>query len=187
MNNSNNKYEQLLALIKAAVEKDNMLRSEYQIGERFRFVRDRLETLQGDIAEQLDILRKSEERKTSQQADDEMVVYVYLFNVQGILLPTWQKMLTPSVFYEYSVNRPIYADKSQIEAFIRSKANKAQHAYVAVHAKKVDVSMAGAKDAIGGDLVRVKEGGLKFTQFVSFHYAGHEYHLNALGELIKAV
>lgn len=187
MSNQKEKQEKLLAILKAAVEKDRELREQNQIGDRFRFVRDRLQALQAQVEEQLAELRKADEKTINEQAEDETIVYVYLFNAQGILLPTWQKMLTPNVFYEYSVNRPIYADKSQIEAFIRSKTNKTQHAYVTVYVKKADVSPANAKDVIGGDLVKVKEGSLRFTHFVSFTYAGHEYQLNAAGELVKRV
>lgn len=186
MSNEKKKYEQLLALIHAAVQKDNELRDAHQIGERFRFVKDRLQALQASVEDQLAALLQIEAKATSQQADDEVVVYIYLFNAQGILLPTWQKMLSPGVFYEYSVNRPIYADRSQVEAFIRSKTNKTQHGYVLVHVKKTDILSSDGRDSIGGELVKVKEGALKFDRFVTFAYGGHEYKLNASGELIKA-
>lgn len=187
MSNNKEQQEQLLSLVKAAVEKDKALRESHQIGDRFRFVRDRLQALEAQVEEQLAYLRKADEKVVSEQADDETVVYVYLFNAQGIILQTWHKMLTPSVFYEHSVNRPIYADKSQIEAYIRSKANKTQHAYLALHLRKTDILPGIVKDAIGGELIKVREGSLKFERLVSFNFSGQDYVLNAAGELIKKV
>lgn len=187
MSNNKEQQEQLLSLVKAAVQKDKALRESHQIGERFRFVKDRLQALEAHVEEQLAHLRKVDEKTVSEQADDETIVYVYLFNAQGIILQTWQKMLTPSVFYEYSVNRPIYADKSQIEAYIRSKSNKTQHAYLALHLRKADILPGVVKDIIGGDLIKVKEGSLKFDRLVAFTYSGLDYVLNASGELIKKV
>lgn len=188
MSNNKEQQEQLLSLVKAAVQKDSELRESHQIGDRFRFVRDRLQALAAHVEEQLAHLRKVDEKIVSEQADDETIVYVYLFNAQGIILQTWQKMLTPSVFYEHSVNRPIYADKSQIEAFIRSKANKTQHAYLAIHLKKTDILPGlGVKDPIGGELIKVKEGSLKFNRLVAFTFGGYDYVLNASGEIIKKV
>ncbi|MFZ2314755.1 MAG: type IVB secretion system protein IcmQ [Gammaproteobacteria bacterium] len=188
MSNNKERQEQLLNLVKAAVQKDKELRESHQIGDRFRFVRDRLQALETHVEEQLSYLRKADEKIVSEQAEDETIVYVYLFNTQGIILQTWQRMLTPSVFYEHSVNRPIYADKSQVEAFIRSKANKTQHAYLAIHLKKTDILPSlGVKDSIGGDLVKVKEGSLKPNRLVAFVYGDHDYVLGASGEIIKKV
>jgi hypothetical protein len=112
---------------------------------------------------------------------------VYLYNSQGVLFPTWQKMVTAAVLYEYSVNRPIYAEQSLIEAYIRSKTNKAQHAYLAVAIKPTDIikTPAEAKDAIGGALIKVREGTLLINKLVLFTHNGHEYTLSETGVLTK--
>jgi hypothetical protein len=117
-----------------------------------------------------------------------VLVYVYLYNAQGITFKTWQKMIGPGVFYEYSVNRPIYREQGLVESFIRSKANKQQHAYLVIAIKKEHILSADAdssKDAINQPLIKVKEGELKINRLISFNYNGHEYVLNEAGTLIK--
>ena len=52
----------------------------------------------------------------------------------------WQNMLTPRVFYEYSVNRPIYAEKKYVDSLLRAKGNKAHHAFLTVAIKKIHIT-----------------------------------------------
>ena len=180
--------EQLLTLVREALRKDDELRKTYQVGDKFRFVRDRLQALQLRLEQSLALDKPAEETK-GKIAEDEVVVYVHLFNAQGIKFPTWQKMLTPSVFYEYSVNRPIYTEKAGIEAFIRQKVNKAQHGFLTIVVKKSSILKANPEnpltDAVGQPLIKVKEGSLRFENFVSFTHNDHEYVLNKAGELIN--
>src|SRR3990167_9684781 len=104
-----------------------------------------------------------------------MLVYVYLFNAHGLNFSSWQKMLSPSVFYEYSVNRPIYGEKAHVEAVIRNKTNKAQHGYLTIAVKKELISSESSKDALGNPLIKVKEGGLKIERLICFFHHNHEY------------
>lgn len=179
----------LLQLLEEAVKHDAELRANYQVGDKFRFIRDRLNALLLNVQEQLAELEKKNEEKKDTLAEDEMVVYVYLFNAQGILVQTWQKLLTPAVFYDHSVNRPVYTDKTQIEAFIRSKPNHIQHAYFTIAIpKQVVIKTAGTeslKDALGQPVIKIKEGSLQFNRFMSFTHNGHDYVLNEAGVLTK--
>lgn len=181
------KKQQLLDLVKEVVAKDKTLRDQFKIGEKFRFIRDRLALLLTKVEESL-IESQQEEanEKVDKIADDEIMVYVHLFNAQGLVLDSWQKLLLPSVFYEYSVNRPIYAEKSHIESFIRSKANKVQHGYLTVIIKKSAIMPSESnKDAIGNPLIKVKEGALSINQLCSFTHNHHDYTLNSNGQLVK--
>ena len=95
-------------------------------------------------------------------------------------------MFTPKVFYEYSVNRPIYAEKSHVESFLRSKINKHQHAYLTIMVNRDDITMLeGPKDALGNPSIKVREGSLRFDRLVSFTHNEQDYVLNKYGELVK--
>lgn len=179
--------ETLLQLVRDAIRRDNELRDEFKVGDKFRFIRDRLLALQARLEESLATLQKETETKEIVIAEDEIVVHVYLFNALGINVQTWKKMVSPSVFYEYSVNRPIYAEKAHIDSFIRSKTTKVQHAYLSFAVKKVDIlSVAEVmKDTIGNPLLKVKEGAFKPKRVISFTHNEIVYKISDDGELVK--
>lgn len=176
----------LLALVKEAIERDQQLRGKYQIGEKFRFVRERLHHLLVKLEQDMDALDQQEKKVIEDIPKDEVIIYVYLFNAHGLDLRSWMKMLTPKIFYEHSVNRPVYLDKSFVEAFIRSKQNKLQHGYLTVGVSDKDIiQRESGKDSLGHQLAKIKEGTLSFTRLVSFTHNEHVYTVNAEGEIVK--
>lgn len=182
-----NPEQKILELIQEAITLDEELRVKYQIGEKFRFVRDRLKS----ISEQLESLQVSQNvtSGTSNRVSEanELLVYVYLYNAHGINIQSWKKMLTPKLFYEYSVNRPIYGEKGHIESLLRAKTNKMQHAFLEVFVKPEDVISGETqlKDVIGNPILKVKEGSLHFENLLALVHNGVSYRLSAEGELIK--
>lgn len=188
-NGKNEQSEKILQLVLNAIQQDKELREKFQVGDKFRFIRDRLTALQARVEETVNTLQKEIEKKKETIAEDEVVVYVYIYNAQGLAFQTWQKMVSPSVFYEYSVNRPVYNEKSFVEAFIRSRPNKVQHGYIAVVIKKQDILPALeaeiAKDSIGNPLIKIKEGSLQFNRFIVFIHNNNEYIFNESGQLEK--
>lgn len=176
-NDAKNRKEQLLEIVRKAAQKDEELRLAYQVKDKFRFIRDRIHSLIARVEENLATLNVITDKKQRMLAADESLVYIYLFNAQGMNLQTWQKMLHPSVFYEHSVNRPIYGEKSFIDAIIRSKANKQQHAYITIAVKKNDIleQTEIAKDLIGNPLIRVREGALHADRMMGFTHNNTEY------------
>src|SRR5579871_3644897 len=102
-NDNKDQIHQLLELIRSAVQKDQALRDQYNIGEKFRFIRDRLNAILSHVEENIASLQAVEQKNLQEVGADETIVYVYLYNAQGLILKTWQKMLNPAVFYEYSV------------------------------------------------------------------------------------
>lgn len=181
--------EKIQKLVLDTIQVDKELRDQYQIGEKFKFIRDRLTALKDRIEGELQAIQQDSDSKNS-IAEDEVVVYVYLYNAQGLVFNTWQKMISPSVFYEYSVNRPIYVNQADVESFIRSRSNKFQHAFLAIVIKKEEmlVSLEGAeslKDQVGNPLIKIKEGCLQIQKMISFMHQDHQYVLNDLGQLIK--
>lgn len=192
MSNANKEErEKLLQLMRDMLEQDKALRAQYQIGDKFRFIRDRLNALAARIEENLGSLATEEIKKTDKVLEDDVIIYVHLFNAHGLMFHTWQKMLIPSFFYEYSVNRPIYTDKAQVDAFIRSRPNAVQHGYITLAVKKTDILPAGevdvGKDSIGNELVKVREGSLQFERVIAFTQNNQEYILNEEGELEKKI
>src|SRR5579862_525601 len=139
MSNDKELKNKLIELMQSVIKQDNELREKFQIGDKFRFIRDRLKALLTNVETSLAELKFEDEIKSESAAEDETIVYVYLFNAQGLVLQTWQKMVNGNVFYEHSVNRPIYTEKPHVEAFIRGKTNKAQHGYLSVVIKKLDI------------------------------------------------
>jgi hypothetical protein len=186
---SNDDREQkikLIELIRDATKHDEELRKKYDIGDRFRFVRDRLLAL----LDQLEKHAKATEPVKPKEAggglsEGETTIFIYLYNAQGILVSSWQKMLTPKLLYEYSVNRPIYANQSEIDLLIRLKANKVQHGYLTVIVKKDAIISTGTKDAMESPIVKVKEGALSFDRIVSFTHDDINYALDEEGNLVK--
>lgn len=180
----------LIGLIQEALERDTQLRQTHQVGERFRFVRDRLQLLLETIEKETAAKIKQAKQATILQVEEgEILVYIHLYNAQGALLRTWQSMVTPKAFFDFSVNRPIYQERKHIDTFIRTKANKAQHAYLVVAMKKERVlalpEEGALKDSLGNPLIKVKEGSLKYERMLSFVHNELSYELNEEGELVK--
>lgn len=188
-NNTLEQYEKLLALISYAIEQDNALRDSYQVADKFRFIRDRLALLHAQLESEVkdQQQKKIEEVKSTSVAEDELQAFVYLYNAQGRTITSWKNLLKPSIFYEYSVNRPIYTDRTDIEAYIRSKQDKSQHGIIMIAIKKSEVVLTPqpTQDSMGRPLIKVKEGGLHFERFMGFVHNGIEYLLDAQGNLVK--
>lgn len=179
----------LIEIVREAIQMDNNLREKYQIVDKFRFVRDRLAGLLKLLEESLPTGAQHTDDSMRGMAEGEVLVYVYLYNAQGLQFRTWQNLVNPKVFYEYSVNRPIYAEKSYIETLLRTKTNKAQHAYLTIAVKPEFVFKApeesAPRDIAGNPVIKVKEGSLHINKVISFMHLEQEYVLNADGELIK--
>lgn len=179
--------QKLVDLVRRAIERDNTLREHFQVGDKFRFVRDRLHALLEQLEKHIQTTTAEAKQQKAGVGEDEVIIYVYLFNAQGATLNSWMNMLTPKLFYEYSVNRPAYSDKKAIESLIRSKANKNQHAYITVPIKKKDIHEMEEqkKDAIGNPVVKVREGAFVFDRMIAFTHNEMDYHLSETGVLVK--
>jgi len=178
--------QKLMQLIRDAIAKDQALRDQYGIGDKFRFIREKLTSLLSYVEEEIKITALAAEKELV-ILPDELLVHVYLFNSQGISLASWRKMVHESVLYEYSINRPIYLEKSQVDALIRSRSNKLQHGYLSVIVKKSDViDNKLSKDAMGNALVKVKEGSLKRDKILTFTHGDNEYRVTQDGEFISS-
>jgi intracellular multiplication protein IcmQ len=188
--NTKEQQAKLIEIVRQTIERDEALRQKYGVGDKFRFVRDRLQALLANLESELQI--QVEETKSTGAitvAADEVVVYVHLFNAHGLNISTWKNMLMPKVFYEYSVNRPIYAEKTQIESIVNAKPNRAQHGYIAVAIKAIDIQKSPLgltqKDSYGNEILKIKEGSLSINRLVAFVHNGIAYTVTDKGDLIK--
>jgi hypothetical protein len=180
------RHNKVIQLVRDAIQNDSQLREQYQVGDKFRFVRDRLTNLLSHLESHPITAVTKEDVGAAAETQNDLLVYVYLYNAQGAVLRSWSSMLMPKIFYEHSVNRPIYSDKTHIENVLRSKANRQQHAYLTISVKSDDiVSTAHLTDALGNPLVKVREGKLDFKKLVSFTHNDQDYMLDARGELVK--
>jgi len=180
------RHNKVIQLVRDAIQNDAQLREKYQVGDKFRFVRDRLNNLLSHLESHPMMNVKTEETSAASEVNDDVLVYVYLYNAQGAVLRSWSSMLTPKVFYEHSVNRPIYLDKSHIENVLRSKASRQQHAYLTISIKRDDIlSTSHLTDALGNPVVKVREGKLDFKKLVNFTHNEQDYVLDAGGDLVK--
>jgi hypothetical protein len=176
--------QKLMEFIREVLAKDQALRDQYGVGEKFRFIREKLQAVLTYVENEITVTSDAASMQPEVQ-ENEQVVYVYLFNSQGVALSSWRKMVHESVLYEYSINRPIYSEKSQIDALIRSRPNKLQHAYLSIIIKKPDIlEQKTTKDAIGNTVLKIKEGSLKRNKILSFTHAGHDYLINSEGEFV---
>jgi hypothetical protein len=187
MSQTNEQLIKLTEIVQAAIQRDMELRQRYEIGEKFKFIRERLNTLLTEVQQ------TSQDRKIKEKAleavtveADEALVFVHLYNAQGLSIKTWESIITPKAFFDFSVNRPIYKEKAEIQSFIDAKPNRAQHGYLTVAVKQERIlSPDNLKDAMGHMLVKVKEGSLRRERLVSFTHNQNEYILNEEGDLIK--
>lgn len=187
MTQINEQLIKLTKIVQTAIERDTELRQRYEVGEKFKFIRDRLNALLEEIQQghqENKIQRKSVEGITIET--DEVLVFVHLYNAQGLSIKTWQSIITPKAFFEFSVNRPVYKEKADIESLINTKSNRAQHGYLTIAVKQERIMLSdNFKDSMGHRLVKVKEGSLRFEKLISFTHTQNEYTLNQNGELIK--
>lgn len=185
--NATQTSKQLLALVETTKSEEHKMMSAFGMKDKVTFVSTQLE----NMVEKLKLMFKSiyansEEKSQSSRdiiAQDERLVYVYLFNVQGQSLRSWRAQLAPGVFKECGVHRPVYSDPSHIENVILRKSDKTQHAYVAVKVKKSDVQEGAVKDELGYPLVRLKYGVLSSENIISLTTSESQYQFGCGGEL----
>ncbi|MDA8561485.1 type IVB secretion system protein IcmQ [Gammaproteobacteria bacterium] len=175
----------LHSLVNDIVKCDDSLRQKYKVGNKFKFIKEGLK----EIVDTLVISSESDKNENGVYALDEKItdkdrcqVFVHLFNAKGDLFSNWINMLGPKVFYEYSINRPIYLNEKEVKQVIKCKSDKLKHAYLIVSLKKIDIisseNQEVKKDSLGGVLIKVKEGSLKVENLITFMHNEKEYTLN---------
>lgn len=181
----------LSTILKETVEKDQQLRKKYQVEQKFCFISQRLEELLVDLNQKVAMVENSNNHNNVFLLhDDELLVYVHLYNAQEGSIDVWKPFFTPQSLIEYSVNRPIYRECREVKKFINSKANVAQHGYLVVAIKKDDIldnvgENGPMQDSVGQPILKIKSGSLDYAKVHSFVHNEQEYLLTKSFELVS--
>jgi hypothetical protein len=183
------KQANLLQSLRDLSQLDHELRIKYEVAEKFRFIKERLQKLIDQTDHYLQVIEVKEQKIEFSKNADEVLVYVYLYNSKGLLLRNWSPLIGDKVFYEHSVNRPIYAHQAHLDELIRTKKIPQQHGYLTIAVKMEDIQPLGEgvelQDSLGNPMIKVKEGALRVDKMQSLTHNLHEYILAPDGELIK--
>jgi hypothetical protein len=185
--------EKLVNVLKEMLEQEKGLRESHEIGARFKVIQTQLQSLLKEFEKEVNLAQEEKEVVSvpvEKMAEDEMLVYVHLFNSQGAALKTWQNLLLPRALIEHSVNRPVYTDKKYVEGMLRFKPNKNQHAFLKIVIKKDDAisieQETSLQDQYGFPLLRLKQGALKLEKAKKFLHNDRVYNVSAEGEITLA-
>lgn len=174
--------QQVFQLVEELIEKEKLLRQEHQV-ESLKLLQNQLLGIRGRLTEHLPLTDPSANLCPTYHKDidlqlDEMLVYVYLFNAQGLQLSNWIPMFSSdAALKDYPVNRPIYVKRRHVEALINSKADPVQHGYLIIKVNKdtVDKTVAPCNDNFGNPLYRLKSNALSKDKIVGFYHHQHLY------------
>lgn len=167
--------------IESLVQKEKELRKEFNIGDAYKVIPSRLDALLQRAKSMLDLPKEEaiQEYAPPFLSENERYVFVHLFNVNGRILSRWEASLSPRLLFEYSVNRPIYSERKQVEAYIRSRPDKHCHAFIMMKVQLSDVLENNffdqRKDVLGCSLLKLKEGSLKEQGLMYFFYEDKAY------------
>jgi hypothetical protein len=168
-------------LLQDAINTEKLLREKHEIGVRFHVLRSQLQANLEEFEKEIALMQESEPSDAPQKqtiADDEMLVYVHLFNSFGSKLKSWENLLLGSSLQEHSVNRPIYTDITQVEEILRTRAPKEQHAYLEMLIKKTDLLAENkSNDCYQHSLAKLREGSLKPEKIRRLHHKSIDYQL----------
>jgi len=173
-------------LIKKTMETEAQLREKHEIGTRFNVLKTQLSAILQEIEKSRSAAAQKNLVKPAPESDEsKTMIYISLFNATGDQVPTWSKLLNTQALLDHSVNRPIYANKPDVEAALRAKPNKMQQAYLVVLINKADIlSATSLRDPIGLPLLRIKQGSLRPANIKLFVHNGKEYIVNPHGMLL---
>lgn len=166
------------------VNEEKELRKKLGIGDRYKAVASRLDALLRYVHQAMSLPTQevAVERASPVLSEGQQYVFVHLFNNKGKVLSRWEAMLSPRQLADYSVNRPIYAEQKQVEAYIRSRPNDDEHAFLMMKIEQSDVlqgdKSAGNYDLLGHALLKLKERALKEQGLIYFFHKGLRYILS---------
>jgi len=187
---------QMVEVLSDLVHQEQQIRQECALSNDLRAVRHQLhesiaqlQAQSEDYIDQADAHRPEVPATSDILQEGQCLVYLYLFNATGQILANWEPMLSEKSLYEYSVNRPVYAEEKAVLTFIENKPPIERHAYVVFKIAKNQVNDSAHQmrtDVFGQTLVKLVEGVFTSENFLSFNHAGQTYCLKD-GKLIAKV
>ncbi|MCB1826930.1 MAG: Dot/Icm secretion system protein IcmQ [Coxiellaceae bacterium] len=110
-------------------------------------------------------------------AEDEMLVYISIFQSAGDSLRKWELQL--SSLRSHLLGRPVYENEADVAKVIRQKLVQTSEAYVIVAIKKHDVEnfayQANRVDRCGNPLLTLKDTAVKPENIFEFVHQGRRY------------
>lgn len=171
--------QDLLKDVEELIAKEKEYREKNKIGDRFQAIPRQLQEIKQYIEENSQELNSNDEAVSQEGVYDQQktVVYIYLYNAHGKQISRWSNMLSPHQLQEYSVNRPVYQNKADVEAMIKTKSNIEEHAYLTVEVSKAAIEAYNPprKDALGHELLRLKDRSLSINNLKSLTHKHHAY------------
>lgn len=120
--------------------------------------------------------------------DDEMLVYISIFQSAGDNLRKWELQL--SSIRSHLLGRPVYEQEENVEKVLRQKLVKTSEAYITVVVKKADIQsfayQAERVDRLGNPLLTLKNSAVKPENIFEFVHQGKRYFFRN-GKLIPQV
>ena len=179
---------QIIDLVREVIEEDKARREKFKIGEQYDFIPEKLQTILKRLEDNLDY---SEEPITSSIppwhrniAEDEQVVFIYLYNAQGKDIHVWERLLSIKSLAEQCFSRPVYLNRSDAEKVLRHRDNAPQHAIVSVIVKKNHIITSQTLlDPLDNQQVRLTENSLKTDNLIELLHQEKTYYRDHRGRL----
>ena len=183
--------ERILHLLKDAVDMEIELRAKHNIADRFKVIQAQIRAI-FDKAQKVQKLQKQVDDKSGSDKKiffvDHAMVFVYLFNVQGSVLRTWQSLLTARALSDHCVNRPIYSECSDIEKLLKILGEPTgSRGYLEIIVKKNDIiknSDGTLVDKNGIQLLKLRQGAMLVENIQKFCHKNKCYQVNDDGVLV---
>lgn len=168
---------QFLNYLNGLVKQEESLRRKYGIGDNYRALANQFKAILARAQKQLDDQQADvgQKEKSDVLGPHERLVYVHLFNASGKTMTRWANVLSPRNLMEYSVNRPIYGEEAQVKAYMRSRPQTDEHAYLVMKVDKAAVLSEQVLDPLGQPLLKLKEKTLFIDSLVAFVHNGQRY------------
>ena len=163
------------ALAKGPWEESNFLRA---IGKNLQGIRDALasEIDQNYTNVTIDMQKK---KQHLQPKETQKEVFIALYSSEGSQIHAWERIIAN--LQRQIISRPIYEDEDGVSAFIKSKENKLNEAYVAIYVDSNDILKLSADkvaiDKFGHALMTLKDRAVNLENINRFVHTSGTYQL----------
>ncbi|ARG96820.1 Dot/Icm secretion system protein IcmQ [Legionella micdadei] len=158
------------------------------IGKNLREIRDKFASHLSDVkveANKPKIERQTHINRVSQRPDHQEI-FISLYSSEGSIIQSWERILAN--LSRQIISRPIYSDEDAVRAFIKSKENKENEAYVAIYIDQADIlNIPPDKipvDKFGKPLLSLKDRAIILDNITRFVHTSGTYHY-IKGRLVK--
>ncbi len=114
-------------------------------------------------------------------------IFIALYSSDGANLQSWERILMN--LPKQIISRPVYASEEDVKAFIKTKENKNNEAYVSMYISQVDILQMSVDktpiDKLGKPLLTLKDKSLSLDNINHFVHISGAYQYTQ-GRLVKA-